>query len=92
MEVNVAATKTSNKNRCLGRKRCVRYSVSITNETDKKLTTLAKACAMSKSEMTDVILEIGLRSPELIEKLQDRYNQDERLKLYPVVINNVLHY
>jgi hypothetical protein len=88
----LVATKTSNRNRCLGIKRCVRYSVSVTNETDRKLTKLAKSCEMSKSEMTDVILEIGLRSPELIEKLQDRYNKDERIKLHPVIINNILQY
>ena len=38
--------------RNLGSKRCVRFSISINNEYDRKLSRLSTSCGMSKSEMT----------------------------------------
>ena len=54
--------------RNLGSKRCVRISISINNEYDRKLSRLSTSCGMSKSEMTDQLLRIALDSPNVIDR------------------------
>ncbi|MEJ1518071.1 hypothetical protein R3O67_33385 [Bacillus cereus] len=78
--------------RNLGDKRCVRFSISIQNEYDRKLGRLSTSCQMSKSKMADALLRIALDSPELIEWFQKTYNKDEQYLVNPVVINNKLYY
>ena len=78
--------------RNLGRKRCVRLSISINNEYDRKLSRLSTSCGMSKSEMTDQLLRIALDSPNVIEWLQEQYNRVEEYKIHPLKINNKIHY
>ena len=74
--------------RNLGSKRCVRFSISINNEYDRKLSRLSTSCGMSKSEMTDQLLGIAL----VIDWLQEQYNQVEEYKVHPIKINNKIHY
>jgi hypothetical protein len=76
----------------LGNKRCVRFSVSINNEYDRKLSRLSTSCEMSKSEMTDQLLRIALDSPNVIDWLQKHYNRIEEYKVQPLKINNKVHY
>jgi hypothetical protein len=78
--------------RGLGGKRVVRFSVSVSNDYDSKLKKLAISCDQSRAEMANMILEIGLSSPELVEKLQDRYNKNPTYKVKPIRINSELYY
>ena len=78
--------------RNLGSKRCVRFSISINTEYDWKLSRLSTSCGMSKSEMTDQLLGIALDSPNVIDWLQEQYNQVEEYKVHPIKINNKIHY
>jgi hypothetical protein len=80
------------QNRNLGNKRCVRFSISINNEYDRKLARLSTSCGMSKSEMTDQLLRIALDSPNVIEWLQEQFNKVEEYKVHPLKINNKIHY
>ncbi|WP_071392729.1 hypothetical protein [Bacillus tuaregi] len=80
------------KKRNLGNKRCVRFSVSVNNEYDRKLSRLSTSCGMSKSEMSDQLLRIALDSPNVIAWLQERYNKVEEYKVRPTLINNKLYY
>jgi hypothetical protein len=80
------------QNRNLGNKRCVRFSISINNEYDRKLSRLSTSCGMSKSEMTDQLLRIALDSPNVIEWLQEQFNKVEEYKVHPLKINNKIHY
>jgi hypothetical protein len=78
--------------RNLGNKRCVRFSISINNEYDRKLSRLSISCDMSKSEMSDQLLRIALDSPNVIDWLQEQYNKVEEYKVHPLKINNRVHY
>jgi hypothetical protein len=78
--------------RNLGNKRCVRFSISINNEYDRKLSRLSTSCGMSKSEMTDQLLRIALDSSNVIDWLQEQYNKVEEYKIHPLKINNKVHY
>ena len=80
------------RERNLGNKRCVRFSISITNEYDRKLSRLSTSCGMTKSEMSDQLLRIALDSPNVIEWLQNQYNKVEEYKVRPTVINNKVYY
>jgi hypothetical protein len=42
--------------------------------------------------MTDQLLGIALDSPNVIEWLQEQYNQVEEYKVHPIKINNKIHY
>jgi hypothetical protein len=91
MSVLDNCSKTA-KQRNLGGKRCVRFSISINNEYDRKLSRVSTSCGMSKSEMTDQLLRIALDSPNVIEWLQDKFNKVEEYKVRPTVINNTVYY
>lgn len=78
--------------RNLGNKRCVRFSISINNEYDRKISKLSTSCDMSKSEMADQLLRIALDSPNVIDWLQEQYNRVEDYKVRPLKINNKIHY
>src|SRR6476620_4394988 len=80
------------KKRSLGGKRCVRFSISINNEYDRKLSRLSTSCGMTKSEMSDQLLRIALDSPNVLEWLQDQFNKVEEYKVRPTVINNKVYY
>lgn len=80
------------KEKCLGGKRCVRFSISINNEYNKKLSMLATSCDMTKSEMADQLLRIALDSPSVIEWLQDKFNKVEQYRVKPLTINNKVVY
>jgi hypothetical protein len=80
------------KKKCLGGKRCVRFSISINNEYDRKLSRLSTSCGMSKSEMVDQLLRISLDAANVIDWLQEQYNKVEEYKVKPVIINNKVHY
>ncbi len=78
--------------RCLGDKRCVRFSVSIQNEYDGKLTRLATSCGMAKSKMADALLKIALDSPHLVEWFQKEFNKNEQYWVTPRDINGKIYY
>ncbi|PGK52346.1 hypothetical protein CN918_31640 [Priestia megaterium] len=80
------------KTRNLGDKRCSRFSVSIQNDYNKKLSKLATSCGMSKSMMADALLRVSLDSPHLIEYFQDIYNKHEEYRIIPRVINDEVYY
>jgi hypothetical protein len=80
------------KKRSLGGKRCVRFSISINNEYDRKLSRLSTSCGMTKSELSDQLLRIALDSPNVLEWLQNQFNKVEEYKVCPTVINNKVYY
>lgn len=80
------------KEKLLGGKRSVRFSISINNEYDRKLSRLSVSCNMTKSEMTDHLLRIALDSPSVIEFLQNKFNEVEEYRVRPTIINNKLYY
>ncbi|MGM0846921.1 MAG: hypothetical protein ACQEUT_18335 [Bacillota bacterium] len=88
----VETRSQSAKKRSLGGKRCVRFSVSVTNDSDRKLSKLAVSCGMTKSELADQLIIFALHSPNVIDHLQNKYNKVEEYKVHPVVINNDLYY
>ncbi|MFB5664395.1 hypothetical protein [Alteribacillus sp. HJP-4] len=73
--------------RGLGGKRCIRKSVSLTNDQDKKSKLLAISCDMSQAELLSLMIKISLDSPNLINVLQDRYNKNEKFKVFPGHVN-----
>lgn len=80
------------KTRSLGGKRCSRFSISIENEYNKKLSKLATSCGMSKSAMADALLRVALNSPHIIEDFQDIYNKHEEYRIIPRIVNDEVHY
>lgn len=84
--------KEAASTRNLGGKRCVRYSISINNEYNRKLSMLATSCGMTKSEMSDQLLRFALDSPSLIEWLQNKFNKVEQYRVKPLDINGKIVY
>lgn len=80
------------RKRFLGDNHVGRFSHSINDEYDQKLSKLSLACDMSKSDMTDHLLRIALDSPNVVEWLQDKYNKVEEYRVRPLKINNRIHY
>ncbi len=78
--------------RILGSKRSGMLSHLIPDEYDRKLSKLSLSCGMSKTEMTDQLLQIALDSPNVVEWLQDKYNEVEEYRVRPLKINNKIHY
>jgi hypothetical protein len=58
----------------LGNKKVNRVNLSLTNKSNNKLNKLATACNMKPTTLACLLLEIGLDSSDLINKLQDEYN------------------
>ncbi|WP_338469637.1 hypothetical protein R4Z10_12525 [Niallia sp. XMNu-256] len=81
-----------NRKRILGNKRIGVLSNLIYDEYDQKLTKLSMSCEMSKSELTEQLLQIALDSPNVVEWLQDKYNKVEEYRVRPLKINNKIHY
>jgi len=73
-------------------KRCVRKSVSLTLDQDKKSKLLATSCDMPQAELLSLVIHISLNSPNLINMLQDRYNVNEQYRIRPVEVNGELEY
>lgn len=73
-------------------KRRARFNVSINDEYDQKLSKLSISCGMTKSEMTDQLLQIALDSPNVVNWLQDQYNRVEEYKVRPLKINKKVYY
>lgn len=42
--------------------------------------------------MTDQLLRIALDFPNIIDWLQEQYNRVDEYKVYPLKINNKIHY
>jgi len=70
--------------RGVGKKRCVRYPVSFTNEQDLKISSLAVSCDMSKSELIGIAVDMVLNNVEAIHLLQDRFNKKPEYRVYPI--------
>jgi len=75
-----------------GGKRCVRKSVSLTTDQDKKAKLLATSCDMSQAELLSLVIHISLNSPNLVNVLQDKYNVNEKYKIVPGTIQGKLEY
>lgn len=84
--------KEQQKERGLGGKRCVRKSISMTNDTEFKLKKLAISCDMSPAELASYILEKTLNNPEAVTNLQKRFNKHEQYWCYPVSFNGKIQY
>ncbi|WP_054637787.1 hypothetical protein [Thalassobacillus sp. C254] len=87
--MSVQSAKQSAQTRGMGNKRVARIPVSTTNEYDKKLTRLSIATGgMSKSRIVDIILRIGLDSPNVVEFIQEQYGaQYEEFHVTPMVVS-----
>lgn len=82
----------SKETRGVGGKRCVRRSVSMTNDTDQKLKKLAISCNMKQAELASLIIEKTLNTPEAVTNLQRRFNSNDQYWVYPVLINGEVKY
>lgn len=78
--------------RGFGGKRCVRKSVSLTMDQDKKSKLLATSCNMSQAELLSLVIQVSLNSPNLINMLQEKYNVNEQYRVIPTEINGDLEY
>lgn len=78
--------------RGIGEKRCVRKSVSLTLDQDKKSKLLAISCNMSQAELLSLVIHFSLNSPHLIDVLQEKYNVNEQYRVIPTEINGKLEY
>lgn len=76
----------SARERNLGSKRCCRFSISVGSETDKKLNALAVSTGFSKSELCDILLQTCVNSAEMVFELQERYNKNQKYRVYPTVV------
>lgn len=78
----------------LGGKRVNRVNLSLTNKTSSKLNKLATACNMKPTTLACLLLEIGLDSTELVNRLQDEYNVHGAYKILLVkdYKNNEIEY
>lgn len=85
--VKVPNKSKSAKTKGLGGKRCCRFSISVSNDTEKKLDALAISVGFSRSELCDYLLQTCVNSPDYVYALQERYNVNEKYKVYPTVIN-----
>lgn len=65
----------------LGNKKVNRVNLSLTNKTNSKLNKLATACNMKPTTLACLLLEIGLDSTDLINRLQDEYNVHNAYKV-----------
>lgn len=65
----------------LGGKRCVRKSVSLTNDHASKSKMLAVSCNMSQAELLSLLIHISLNSPNVVDQLQQKYNVNEQYKV-----------
>lgn len=75
-----------------GGKRCIRKSVSLTNDLNSKAKKLAVSCDLSQAELLSIIIELNLNSVSVIDFLQTKYNKDDQYRLIPIEINGKLHY
>lgn len=82
----------SKETRGVGGKRCVRRSVSMTNDTDQKLKKLAISCNMKQAELASLIIKKTLNNPEAVTNLQRRFNLNDQYWVYPVLINGEVKY
>lgn len=78
--------------RNLGGKRCSRFSISINNEYNEKLSLLATSCGLSKSMMADALLRHSLDSPHLIEEFQNIYTKHEEYRVKARIVNERVDY
>jgi len=78
--------------KAFGGKRCVRKSVSLTLDQDKKSKLLATSCNMPQAELLSLLIHISLNSPNLINMLQEKYNVNEQYRIIPTEVNGELEY
>lgn len=69
----------------LGNKKINRVNVSLTNRVNLKLNRLAISCNMKPTTLAGILIEIGLNEPELINKLQYKYNVTPQYKVTPIL-------
>ncbi len=67
-----------------GGKRVCRTNISLTNEMDSKLIRLAVSCGMPKTTLAALIVEMCLRDPLAVSKLQKEYNIHPAYKILPI--------
>lgn len=78
--------------RGLGGKRCNRKSVSLSNEYLIKLEHLSVSCDLPPATLMSILIETCLDSPNLVAKLQDRFNKNPNYRVYPVIENGKVIY
>ncbi|MGM0924013.1 MAG: ribbon-helix-helix domain-containing protein [Bacillota bacterium] len=86
-KVKVPNKSKSAKTKGLGGKRCCRFSISVSNDTEKKLDALAVSTGFSRSELADYLLQACVNSPDFVYALQEKHNVNEKYKVYPTIIN-----
>lgn len=88
IRVNVPNKSKAAKTRNLGSKRCCRFSISVTSNTENKLDALAISTGFTRSELCDYLLQICVNSPDLVNSIQDKFNKNERYRVHPRIIND----
>lgn len=76
----------------LGGKRINRVNLSLDNKTNNKLSKLAIACNMPKTTLARMILEIGLSNADVVNELQEKFNTNQKYRIYPIKINDKIEY
>jgi hypothetical protein len=78
--------------RGVGPKRCVRRSVSLSNEYDSKLNKLAVSCGMAPATLATLLIQLCLDSPNTVNYLQGQYNKNPQYRVVPIRESNKVIY
>ena len=78
--------------RGVGEKRCVRLSVSVTNDRSRMLKRLAVSLDVTVSELIDMIIKDAFTSERYINALQERYNKNPQYRVIPIRENGRLNW
>lgn len=70
--------------RGVGKSKCIRRSVSLSNEYDSKLNKLAVSCSMPPATLASLLIELCLDSANVINHLQNKYNRNPQYKVIPI--------
>jgi len=70
----------------------IRVNSSLDQDTHDKLKRLAISCDMTKTQLSYEIIKMAVNHTDIIEFMQNRYNQDEQYRVIPVKENGKVYY
>lgn len=62
----------------------IRVNASLDQDTHSKLKKLSISCDMTKTMMAYEIIKLAVNHPDIVEFLQEKYNQDDQYRVVPV--------
>lgn len=70
----------------------IRVNASLDQDTHTKLKKLSISCDMTKTMMAYDIIKLAVNHPDIVDFLQDKYNQDDQYRVVPVRKNGRTYY